>query len=62
MHLVDAYQLCRYNVNEKYQTTSVLEFTEVLASQFLNNCYDDLDIKDNDPDQLPFMTSENKSA
>ena len=56
MHVVDTYQLCRYNVNEKYKTMSVLEFTEVLASQLLNNCYDDLAIKDNDPYQLPFMT------
>ena len=41
---------------------SVLEVTDVLASQLLNNCYDDLDIEDNDPDQMPFMESENKSA
>ena len=26
---------------------SVLEFTEVLALQLINNCHDDLDIKDN---------------
>ena len=41
---------------------SLLQFTEVLVSQLLNNCSDNLDIKDNDPDQLPFIASENKSA
>ena len=41
---------------------SVLEFTEVLASQLINNCHDDLNIKDNDPDQLPFTDSESTST
>ena len=38
---------------------SVLEFTEVLASQLLNNCYNDVDMYENDPDQIPFMDPEN---
>ena len=58
MHVVDAYQLYRYNIHKSYQSMSVLEFTEVLASQLLHNCYDDLDVKENDPDQMPFMDSE----
>ena len=61
MHVVDAYQLYRYNI-KKIQIMSVLKFTEVLALQLINDCHDDLDIKDNDPDQLPFRDSENTSA
>ena len=40
----------------------VLEFIEVLASQLFNNCYNDLDIEDNDSDQMPFTDSENSTS
>ena len=41
---------------------SVLESTEAFASQLLNNCYDDVDINENDPDQMPYMDTDNNSA
>ena len=40
---------------------SVLEFTEVLASQLLNNCYDDVDMTETDPDQIPYVDLEKGS-
>ena len=53
MHVVDAYQLYRYNLDKRHQAMSILEFTEVLAAQLVNNCYDNLDMEDHDPDTLP---------
>ena len=35
---------------------------EVPASQLFNNCYNDLDIEDNDSDQMPFTDSENSTS
>ena len=61
MYVIDSYQLYRYNLKKTYQVMSVLEYTEVLAAQLLHNCYDDLEIEENDPDQMAHMDSENYS-
>ena len=53
MHVVDAYCLYKYSLKEKVQKMTLLELTEILASQLLHNNYENLNLYELDLDQLP---------
>ena len=53
MHVVDAYCLYKHALKPKIQKITLLEFTEILASQLLHKNSENLKVCELDPDQLP---------
>ena len=53
MHVVDAYGLYKHCLDKKLHPMSLMEFTEILAAQLLNNNERNVDINENDPDDYP---------
>lgn len=59
MHLVDAFQLYKFKLDSRIQPMSVLEFSEVVAAQLVNDDFSDMNPMEHDPDMARFEENEN---